>query len=80
MLSINFWQNMKSATFWAIFNKQIRSPWLGTLSNGAESRVARWFVFKPKIQILVNFGGSWIGRWWYILWTLGSYYGLWDIL
>jgi hypothetical protein len=21
------------------------------------SRVARWFVFKPKIQIWVNFGG-----------------------
>jgi hypothetical protein len=23
-----------------------------------ETRVARWFVFKPKIPILVNFGGS----------------------
>jgi hypothetical protein len=22
-------------------------------------RVARWFVFKPKIQIWVNFGGPW---------------------
>jgi hypothetical protein len=25
-------------------------------------RVARWFVFKPKIQIWVNFGGSFKGR------------------
>jgi hypothetical protein len=23
------------------------------------SRVARWFIFKPKIPIWVNFGGSW---------------------
>jgi hypothetical protein len=39
-------------------------------------RVARWFVFKPKIQILANFGGSCNGRCWYILWTLGPFYGL----
>jgi hypothetical protein len=38
--------------------------------------VARWFVFKPKIQIWVNFGGSCNGRCWYILWALGSFYGL----
>jgi hypothetical protein len=38
--------------------------------------VARWFVFKPKIQIWVNFGGSWTGRGRYVLWTLGSFYGL----
>jgi hypothetical protein len=25
-------------------------------------RVARWFIFKPKIPIGVNFGGSWIGK------------------
>jgi hypothetical protein len=36
-----------------------------------ESRVARWFVFKPKIQIWVKFGGSCTGRCWFILWTLG---------
>jgi hypothetical protein len=28
------------------------------------SRVARWFVFKPKIQIWVNFRGSCTGRCW----------------
>jgi hypothetical protein len=37
---------------------------------------ARWFVFKPKIQIWVNLGGPCNGRWWYILWTLGPFYGL----
>jgi hypothetical protein len=40
------------------------------------SRVARWFVFKPKIQIWVNFGGSCNGRWWHILLTLCPLYGL----
>jgi hypothetical protein len=40
------------------------------------SRVARWFVFKPKIQIWVTFGGSCNGRCWHILWTLGRFYGL----
>jgi hypothetical protein len=39
-------------------------------------RVARWFVFKPKIQIWVNFGGSCNWRWLYILWTPGPFYGL----
>jgi hypothetical protein len=44
------------------------------------ARVARWFVFKPKIQIWVNFGGSCNGRCWYILCTLGPFYGLFYIL
>jgi hypothetical protein len=39
-------------------------------------RVARWFVLKPKIQIWVNFGGSCNRRCWYMLWTLGPFYGL----
>jgi hypothetical protein len=30
-------------------------------------RVARWFVFKPKIPIWVNFGGPLNGKCWYIL-------------
>jgi hypothetical protein len=33
-------------------------------------------VFKPKIQLWVNFGESRTGRCWYILWTLGPFYGL----
>jgi hypothetical protein len=39
-------------------------------------RVARWFVYKPKTQIWVIFGGSCKGRCWYILWTLGPFFGL----
>jgi hypothetical protein len=38
-------------------------------------RVARWFVFKPKIPIWVNFGGPCNWRCCYILGTLGLIYG-----
>jgi hypothetical protein len=50
--------------------KKIRVPLIHT------TRVARWFVFKPKIQIWVNFGGSCNGICWHILWTLGPFYDL----
>jgi hypothetical protein len=43
--------------------------------KGAESRVARWFVFKPKIPIWVNFGEPWNGKRWHILWSFGIFYG-----
>jgi hypothetical protein len=39
------------------------------------TRVARWFVFKPEIQIWVNFRGPWIGKNGYILWPFGIFYG-----
>jgi hypothetical protein len=39
------------------------------------NRVARWFVFKPKIPIWENFGGPWIGKCFYILWSFGICYG-----
>jgi hypothetical protein len=29
--------------------------------------VTRWFVFKPKIAILVKFGGPWNGKCCYVL-------------
>jgi hypothetical protein len=38
-------------------------------------RVARWFVFKPKIPIWVIFGGPWNGKCWYILWSFGKVCG-----
>jgi hypothetical protein len=28
--------------------------------------IARWYIFKPKIQIWVNFGRSCNGRCWYL--------------
>jgi hypothetical protein len=37
-------------------------------------RVARWHFLKPKIQIRVNFGGTFNGRCWYILWPFGIFY------
>jgi hypothetical protein len=39
------------------------------------SRVARWFIFKPKIPIWINFGGPKIGKCWYILWPSGIFDG-----
>jgi hypothetical protein len=37
-------------------------------------RVARWFVFKPKIPIWVNFGGPKIGKNGYILQSFEIFY------
>jgi hypothetical protein len=42
-----------------------------------EIRVARWFVFKTKIPIWVNFGGSCNGKSWYVLWPFGVFYCFW---
>jgi hypothetical protein len=49
------------------------------------SRVARWDIFKPKIQILESLGMETIGivfvhleyltTFWYILWQFGTFYG-----
>jgi hypothetical protein len=41
----------------------------------SRKRVARWYIFKPKIPIWINFGGSYNWRCWYILWPLGLFYG-----
>jgi hypothetical protein len=38
-------------------------------------RVARWFIFIPKIPVWVHFGGSWNRKCWYILSTFGIFYG-----
>jgi hypothetical protein len=32
-----------------------------------DDRVARWFIFKPKIPIKVKFGGLWNGKFYYIV-------------
>jgi hypothetical protein len=55
-------------------------------------RVARWFVFKPRVLIWVNLGGPWIEKVGilcghlkyitairYILWQLGSLVAIWYI-
>jgi hypothetical protein len=38
------------------------------------ARVARWFIFKPKIQIWVTFGGYCIRRCWNILWPFDQFW------
>jgi hypothetical protein len=50
-------------------------------------RAARWHIFKPKILIWTNFGGTCDRRCWYILRPFGLFYGhlvyftaIWSIL
>jgi hypothetical protein len=45
-----------------------------THMSPSPTRVARWFVFKPKIQIWVNFGGPCNERCWLILWPFDLFY------
>jgi hypothetical protein len=44
------------------------------------SRVARWYILKPKIPIWVNFGGPWNGQGWDILGSFGIFNILFDDL
>jgi hypothetical protein len=43
------------------------------MAVGFGTRGARWFVFKPKIPILVKFGGPWNGKGTYILCPFGIF-------
>jgi hypothetical protein len=45
------------------------------ISNSVGIRVARLFTSKPKIPILVNFGGPWNGKGWNTLQPFGVCYG-----
>jgi hypothetical protein len=42
-------------------------------------RVARWYVFKPKILIWVHFGGPWNEKSWYTIWPFGNLAAIWYI-
>jgi hypothetical protein len=46
-----------------------------TIVSPLLSRVARFYIFKPKLLFWVNLGGSCNGRCWYILWPFGIFYG-----
>jgi hypothetical protein len=39
------------------------------------ARVARWFIFKPKIPFWVNFEELWNGNGWYGFCSFGKFYG-----
>jgi hypothetical protein len=43
------------------------------VSKGFYTRVARWYIFKPKIQDWVYFGRPWNRQRWYILWPFGIF-------
>jgi hypothetical protein len=43
--------------------------------EGVHARVARWFVFKPKISIWVNFGGPYID-WKMLIYFLATVFGI----
>jgi hypothetical protein len=38
-------------------------------ATGVGTRVARWFLFRPKIPIWIYFGGPWNGKCCYIVWS-----------
>jgi hypothetical protein len=44
------------------------------------SRVARWFIFKPKIPIWVNLLGPWNGECWHVFGYLENFTAIWNIL
>jgi hypothetical protein len=87
--SHTFWVIVYFGHFFKIFK---RSPNVGTYGllffygkscvfnltkNGLGYRVARWFVFKPKNPIWVNFGWSCNIKSWYILRAFGLFYCHW---
>jgi hypothetical protein len=45
-------------------------PWIS-----AGTKVARWYIFIPKLRIWVDFGGPWNGKCWHILLPIGIFYG-----
>jgi hypothetical protein len=66
--------NCVSPTLLKVYPFTPSDRWWGVVRH--DTRVARWFVFKPKIQIWVNFGGSCNVIFCCILWPFGLFYGL----
>jgi hypothetical protein len=52
-----------------VSEKTFRNP------NRPTTRVARCYIFKPKIPIWVNFRGPWDEKVSYVLWPFGIFYG-----
>jgi hypothetical protein len=76
--SINFWRWAKSNKMWKLASLPrplCKRHEFKTCHNGVCLRVARWYIFKPKIPFRVNFGGPWNAKVWYNLLTFGIYYG-----
>jgi hypothetical protein len=70
--------------FQANKSRSIKELKLG-LSSGSRCHaygagVARWYICKPRVTILVTFGVSCNGRYWYIFRPFGIFYGTWYML
>jgi hypothetical protein len=87
-LRINFDEKWVGLHFGRLLHELVRShcfslswEWLKNLSRtnfgsaSIRARVARLYIFKPKIQIWVNFVGPLTGKCWYILWPIVIYFG-----
>jgi hypothetical protein len=61
--------------FWIVTHGVNKLLWEKIPPAGVASRVARWFVFKPKIPIWVHLGGPQNRKCWAILWSFGIFYG-----
>jgi hypothetical protein len=71
---LDYIHNLCNIFYWAKLNLRI------TLSpQTIWSRAARWYVFKPKLQIWVNFGGPWNEKSWLFLWPFGSLVAIWYV-
>jgi hypothetical protein len=44
-------------------------------NENEQARVARGYIFIPKLPIWESFGEPWNGKCWYILWPIGIFYG-----
>jgi hypothetical protein len=78
------WDSCESVLFWQYLYKHILLVKMCKNNSlyiflaiflTVRTRVARWHIFKPKIPIGVNFGGSCYEICWYILWPFGLFYG-----
>jgi hypothetical protein len=64
---------------WELFDTktQVKNEVSKTFGNNTRTRVARWFNFKPKVPIWVNFGGPWNGKCRHILLLFGIFTAIW---
>jgi hypothetical protein len=54
--------------------------WNFKLLTDSPDRVARPYIFIPKVQIWMYFGGPWNGKCWQILWVFGIFKAIWYII
>jgi hypothetical protein len=85
ILEQTFWLRIAAERSRTESSVQMTPFWLGETDIGriktvtwvksGDYRVARWYIFKPRIPIRVNFGGSSKSTCWYNFWPFGLFYG-----